>query len=175
MSTGLGQHRSFSLILCSPNIIIRGPCSSCSPLLCCNGEGSCGKCGGLGGGEGGDNLPAHHLDEEIYTEICQNNHAVRYTIVNLRLMQIILDRLNNFRGGFSSLKPSSAQKFSFGLLIVPLNIWYSLIKIDGNLSDNFTFLFVIFYSYVKDRSGFRLLHNLMIIGVNCTGPTLILT
>ena len=69
----------FSFPHFSSNIIFRGPCSSCSPLLCCNGEGSCGKCGGLGGGEGGDNLPAHHLDEEIYTEICQNNHAVRYT------------------------------------------------------------------------------------------------
>jgi len=47
-----------------------GPCSSCSPLLCCNGEGSCHKCMGV------DNPPTH-LDEEIYTEICSNNHSVR--------------------------------------------------------------------------------------------------
>ena len=48
----------------------RGPCSSCSPLLCCNGEGLCVKCGA------GDNQPAH-LEEDIYTEISQVNHSVR--------------------------------------------------------------------------------------------------
>ena len=48
----------------------RGPCSSCSPLLCCNGEGPCIKCGA------GDNQPAH-LEEDIYTEISQVNHSVR--------------------------------------------------------------------------------------------------
>ncbi|XP_023338915.1 uncharacterized protein LOC111709480 [Eurytemora carolleeae] len=45
-------------------------CSSCSPLLCCSGEGNCQKCGV------GENPPTQ-LDEEIYTEICSNNHAVR--------------------------------------------------------------------------------------------------
>ena len=45
----------------------RGPCTSCSPLLCCNGEGGCDKCGG---GES----PRHQLEvEDIYTEICTNN------------------------------------------------------------------------------------------------------
>ena len=48
----------------------RGPCSSCSPLLCCNGDGPCVKCGA------GDNQPAH-LEEDIYTEISQVNHSVR--------------------------------------------------------------------------------------------------
>jgi len=48
----------------------RGPCSSCSPLLCCNGEGFCQKCGA------GDNPPTQ-LDEDIYTEICSNNQSVR--------------------------------------------------------------------------------------------------
>ena len=40
----------------------RGPCTSCSPLLCCNGEGPCERCGA------GDS--PSHLEEEIYTEIC---------------------------------------------------------------------------------------------------------
>jgi len=48
----------------------RGPCSSCSPLLCCHGEGLCQKCGA------GDNPPTQ-LDEDIYTEICSNNQSVR--------------------------------------------------------------------------------------------------
>ena len=40
----------------------RGPCTSCSPLLCCNGEGPCERCGA------GDS--PSHLEEDIYTEIC---------------------------------------------------------------------------------------------------------
>jgi len=48
----------------------RGPCSSCSPLLCCNGEGPCTKCGA------GENQPSH-LEEDIYTEISQVNHTAR--------------------------------------------------------------------------------------------------
>jgi hypothetical protein len=49
--------------------LVGGPCSSCSPLLCCQGEGGeCGKCGG-------EPQPTH-LDEEIYTEIVVNNHHI---------------------------------------------------------------------------------------------------
>ena len=48
----------------------RGPCTSCSPLLCCNGEGPCDKCGAT-------DSPRHHLDEEIYTEIANNPGQVR--------------------------------------------------------------------------------------------------
>ena len=48
--------------------------------------GSCQKCGGVGeGGGGGGGGPSHHhphLDEEIYTEICSNNHAVRHVLNN---------------------------------------------------------------------------------------------
>ena len=36
--------------------------------------------GGVGGG--GGHHPPHHLDEEIYTEICANNHAVRHVLNN---------------------------------------------------------------------------------------------
>ena len=43
-----------------------GPCTSCSPLLCCNGEGPCARC------EDGDTQRSQ-LEEEIYTEICANN------------------------------------------------------------------------------------------------------
>lgn len=39
-----------------------GPCTSCSPLLCCNGEGGCARCG--------EDRDAQELQDEIYTEIC---------------------------------------------------------------------------------------------------------
>merc|ERR550532_1365812 len=45
----------------------RGPCTSCSPLLCCNGEGACERCGAAS--------PSSQLEEEIYTEICANTNA----------------------------------------------------------------------------------------------------
>ena len=44
----------------------RGPCTSCSPLLCCNGEGSCIRCEA-------EDTQRSQLEEEIYTEICANN------------------------------------------------------------------------------------------------------
>jgi len=44
-----------------------GLCSSCSPLLCCNGDMACNGCQ--------ENNPTQ-LDEDIYTEICSNNQSV---------------------------------------------------------------------------------------------------
>jgi hypothetical protein len=41
--------------------------------------GSCQKCGGVGEGGVGPPHP-HHLEEEIYTEICSNNQAVRHVL-----------------------------------------------------------------------------------------------
>ena len=39
-----------------------GPCTSCSPLLCCNGDTACDKC-----------TSPDRLEEDIYTEICAAN------------------------------------------------------------------------------------------------------
>ena len=75
--------------------LVGGPCSSCSPLLCCQGEGGeCGKCGG-------EPQPAH-LDEEIYTEIVVNNHTSRFNGVEGKIhylhLFLYVDSLSRDRG-----------------------------------------------------------------------------